>query len=364
LLESINEKAKLGSPKKWDRFEHESRFVPENKKQKQAMETFNTQLRAVIHDHFEDKKSLAVAELADVLHLNKKALYRRLSGETAFSFEEACLVAQALDVSLDRIAQQSTNRVFCTPHFFNNRERSFYQFLKNVCDQLEQIVQQPNGNLYYATRGLPLFLYLDQPELLAFKLYVWDIGSWNKERIHQSQFSFDLLGEEERELAARIYDLYCQIPTYEIWNNSILESSLEQIQYLRDVQLFDDDQVIHTLAESMYKSIQKARDWSVSGSKDGQADFHLYQIELFNSTNNVLYFESDQTRLVNWTFCDPDHLTSADPVLCDRAWMWLQQLMQQANPVSTHAFRLRSSYFEQLGDYFKFKDEQSVIENE
>lgn len=325
------------------------------------MNTFNSSLTAIVLNQFGGEKKVAVTYLEDLLNLSKNAVYRRLSGETPFSFEEACQVAEALDFSLDKIVQQETQRVFCDTNFYENRERSFYHFLKDICDQFEQIIQFTDGKLYYATRGLPLFLYLDQPELLAFKLYVWDIGSWNKDRIYDRPFSFDLLGEEEIALANRIYELYCQIPTYEIWNNSILESSLEQIQYLREVQLFGDEQMIHTLAESMYASIQKAKDWAVAGNKNGQAEFQLYHVELFNSTNNVLYFESDELRLVNWTFCDPDHLISRDQVLCDRAQQWLQHLMQQANPVSNSAFRLRSSYFEQLGDYFHFEDELLVV---
>ncbi|MEM1325990.1 MAG: hypothetical protein AAGI23_08560 [Bacteroidota bacterium] len=324
------------------------------------MNTYNTHLAAAIETHFGGKKE-ALPYLMNALNLNRNAIYKRLSGKTPFTFEQIGQIASDLNISLDQIIQINTNRVYCETNFYDNNKRSFYHFLKDICDQFEQIAKLPDGKLYYATRGLPLFLYLDEPELLAFKLYVWDIGSWNKERIHDRKFSFNLLSDKERELAKRIYELYCQIPTYEIWNNSILESSLEQIQYLREVQLFEDENMIHQLAESMYRSIQKAKDWATVGNKSEQAEFHLYHVELFNSTNNVIYFESELSRMVSWTFCDPDYIASTDDVLCDRALQWLNQLMEQANPVSNRAFRLRSSYFEQLKDYFQFEGERLVI---
>lgn len=83
--------------------------------------------------------------------------------------------------------------------------------------------------------------------------------------------------------------------------------------------------------------------------------FHLYQSELFNATNNVFYMESDELKLVSWTFCDPDYIISYDERLCKRASSWIQNLIKQSNGISKHSLKARNEYFNLLEDRVKKK---------
>ena len=327
------------------------------------MENFGTNLATEIAKHF-DKKTNIVEDLSETLYLSKDAIYRRLRGETSFTFEEACTIANKLGLSLDAIAKANTQEqiAFCSYNLYNQVDKSFKTFLQDMLARFQLVAALPNVELYYTTKGLPLFLYLKYPELLAFKLFVWEVASWNTERIHAEKFDFDMLSEQDIELATQIYELYCTIPSYEIWNSTILDSSFAQIHYLNAISMFKDPSIPERLFDILHSVMEQAKEMAGRGKKlhfrEEKAAFNLYQSELFNATNNVIYITSEQREFVTWTFCDPDYLLSTDEHLCQRASTWLKNLINQANNITMHSLRIRNEYFNDLDQKIKQSRQQ------
>ncbi|MEM8524354.1 MAG: hypothetical protein AAGG68_06910 [Bacteroidota bacterium] len=320
------------------------------------MNRFNTILTKRIEELFE-KKANAVERLSEYLHLGNHAIYRRLKGETPFTFEEACILASKLNISLDALAFSREEVALCTPNFYNKQHKSFSEFLKDLLRKFESIVHLEDVKMYYTSKGLPFFLYLTQPELLAFKLFVWEIGSWNSDSINGKQFEFDMLSTEDLILAKKIHKCYCCIPSYEAWNSAILDSTFEQIQYIDDIGLFKNKNVKHKLLDALNTVIDRASSMADKGQKfdinqQSSAAFHLYHVELLNSTN-VTYVTSKQHSFVSWTFCDPDYLVSCDKILCDRAADWLGALIKQSSYISRDSFKARNQYFNSLKQRIK-----------
>ncbi len=319
------------------------------------MEGFGTNLATEIAKQF-DKKTEIVEELSSILFLSKDAIYRRLRGETSFTFEEACTIANRFNLSLDSIAQSNAKQqtAFCSYSLYDQADKSFKDFLLDMLKKFEHAASLPEIEIYYATKGLPLFHYLQQPELLAFKLFVWEVASWNGDSIHGKQFDFEMLTPEDIAIADKIYELYCSIPTFEIWNNTILESTFEQINYLSAINLFKDKNTPQRLFDALRELMLKAREVAGKGKKiyngEERANFDLYQSELFNATNNVIYATSQQQSFVSWTFCDPDYLLSYDEELCQRASTWLTNLISQSNNITKHSLRIRNEYFNGLDE--------------
>ncbi|MEM6699675.1 MAG: hypothetical protein AAF599_14835, partial [Bacteroidota bacterium] len=88
-------------------------------------------------------------------------------------------------------------------------------------------------------------------------------------------------------------------------------------------------------------------------SNDAKATFQLYHSELMSATNNVVYFKSERTKFVNWTFCDPDYTFSSDKILCDRAETFMTNLINQSNNISKESLRIRNQYFMGLRQQLK-----------
>lgn len=314
------------------------------------MNDFSSKLATVINDKF-DKKADAVRFVCELLNLGRNVVYKRLGGQMPFTFEEACAVAVELEISIDQLVFSDSDIVLCKGNFYNQSERPATHFLKDMLEGFKAVAELANPQLYFASKGLPFFLYLTQPKLLAFKLFVWEISSWSKDRIHKEPFQFDYLNEEELALAAEINEYYCQMPSHEIWNSAILDSSFEQINYVQAVHLFKDRATINTLYEELRNSLNMAQAMASKGKKSNvkhEASFQLYHNQLLNFTNNVIYIKAEDQALVNWTFCDPDHLLSSDEQLCNRASTWLDQLIEQATNISQHSLKARNTYFKEL----------------
>lgn len=222
-----------------------------------SMNQFNTILNRRIEELFE-RKANAVEKLSEYLHLGNHAIYRRLKGETPFTLEEACILASKLNISLDALAFSRDEVALCTPNFYNDQPNSFSKFLKDLLRKFESIMHLEDVKMYYTSKGLPFFLYLIQPELLAFKLFVWEVGSWNSDRINGKQFDFNMLSTEDLMLAKKIYKCYCHIPSFEAWNSAILDSTFEQIQYIDDIGLFKNRNVKYELLNALDAVVDRA----------------------------------------------------------------------------------------------------------
>lgn len=311
------------------------------------MSVYDKALVEAIVPCFKDKKE-AVKSLSKALSISESGVYRRLSGNTNFSLDEACRIANLLFISLDEIAGLDKKKALFNTHFYDKVEEAPYHFLKDIYDQFEAVAEHSDGKLHYVSRDLPLFFYLNEPKLLAFKLYVWSMNAWSQKGIQYKKFNFDFLGEQEIDLAQRIYDIYCEMPSCEVWNNNILDSSFDQIQYLEEANLFESETIIKGLKNSMHTSLEKAKNWAIGSTKKGNTTFDLYHTEFSSSTNNVIFFESKLLSIVISTLCDPDYISSRSRLISERTKSWLNRLINQANVVTSEAFKWRNLYFQRL----------------
>ncbi len=314
------------------------------------MTKFGSAFLDSIKNRFSNKEEM-VDTIGKALFLNKNSVYRRLRGDTDFTFEEVCTLAQATGISLDQFIQKQNNVVSCTHRLYDKNDNALEAFLTDTLHTFRKTVHLKNIKLFYSSKGLPFFIFLNSPKLLAFKLFVWEVGSWNAEKIHEYKFNTDWLNERHLEMANEIYQCYGNIPSYEIWSKTILESTFEQINYLRSVGCLDDTQLVVEILQELNEVLLEAKKLTDTGKKmwGSQASaFQLYQSELFNSTNNVFYVESNELSFVSWTFCDPDYVMSQDPALCNRASLWLKNLIHQSNGITNHSLKNRNEFFSYL----------------
>lgn len=318
------------------------------------MNTFNAALAQKIKYLFK-KKSIAVESLGKWLFLSSDAVYRRLRGETPFSFEEACVIAKKLNFSLDELAFSSPKGGFIQHFFYDQKTPAFHTFLKDMLWRFEEVADIEDARIYYSTKGLPIFIFLNYPKLLTFKSFIWKMASWNAPENYDVKFSFELLEKTDLVLIKRLNDHYYNLPSSEIWNNAILNSILEQIRYVNALNLFKDRVTILELFDLLEEILEDAEKMAATACKKNnpKVAFQLYHSELMSATNNVVYLKSEHTKFVNWTFCDPDYTFSTDKILCDRAETFMTNLINQSNNISKESLRIRNQYFTALREQLK-----------
>jgi len=251
---------------------------------------------------------------------------------------------------LDELAFSTSKGGFIQHFFYDQKTPAFRTFLKDMLQRFEETSDMEDARIYYSTKGLPIFIFLNYPKLLAFKSFIWKMASWNAPQNYKLKFDFDLLENADLALIEQLNQYYHAIPSYEVWNNAILNSILEQIRYVNALNLFQNRAIILDLFGLLEEVLDKAEHMAATACKNSNANitFQLYHSELMSATNNVVYFKSRQTKFVNWTFCDPDYTFSKDRILCDRAEVFMTNLINQSNNISKESLRIRNQYFTSL----------------
>ena len=307
------------------------------------------------------KKSEAVETLRKWLHLSTDAVYRRLRGETAISFGEACIIAQNLDLSLDEIAFSYKKGVFVQHFLYHEHPFPIKSFLDDILFRFEEISGYENPEIYYSTNGLPMFFMFANPKLLAFKSFIWNISSWKSNPdTSNPTFDFNELDQADIEKANQIYQSYQSISSTEIWSNGILDILLEQIRHVYKYGFIKGLEVIEQLFDLIYEMLGTFEKMVKTGKKNFNLkkkgiDFQLFHSELVSANNNILYFKSKQAAFVNWSFCNPDYTFSRNEALCNRTQVFVDNIINQSQKISNQPLDLRRSYFSR---FYNILDEE------
>ena len=136
---------------------------------------FQTQLFETIVGATKGKRKIT-QELMDVLGCSRASLYRKRTGTTPLTTDELIRLANHFSISIDALRsrpEENSQVVVCTtlPPIKDYGDIDFY--LENTRKNLELALTQPHAQLYFTAKEVPLYRYMDQPGLSAFRYYLW-----------------------------------------------------------------------------------------------------------------------------------------------------------------------------------------------
>ena len=108
------------------------------------MKNFDSELLDEIKKRFSTKEDMA-STLSEWLSTNKNAIYRRLRGDTLFTFNELCMIASKLEISIDKIVLKE-NSVICSHQLYDEQNNSFDFFLVNTLNTFQSLSHQSNAS--------------------------------------------------------------------------------------------------------------------------------------------------------------------------------------------------------------------------
>ncbi len=316
--------------------------------------TLQEKLIAEIRGRFPRQADM-VTELTKLLSVNKDGVYRRLRGDTALSANEVQLLANHFYISIDNLLENQPKKTY----FFYNH---YQQPIKTYVDYLDQIYQQiaafrklPGFRVQYASREIPVLIYMMFPRLLAFKLYVYGLTTWEFPYLQDQTFSFDLISHKEQEIAEAAAELYCSVDSTDFWTVSILEPSLNQVEYLTMAEKFPDLDTAIAICDEIRVLVNHARQMAERGQKfmpDNRPSARNGKFDLFYnelaSTNNTILALSDTHSGLFHTLDTPNFLSTTDRQLCALMERWFEQITSHSTAISVHSERDRNFYFNRL----------------
>ncbi len=162
--------------------------------------------------------------LGQVLGINYSSAFKKIKGDTALSWQDISLICHAIPTAAHLLPQNFSDQpAFGGQLLLFDNQRGFIPYLDNL---IKLFTTNPKdgkgGNLRLICRDLPMFFYLSNPELLAFKMAIWT----NRLFTHGVEAVDDQIIEKSQKLM----DLYRHFSSVEIWDTQIAANFSAQLQ--------------------------------------------------------------------------------------------------------------------------------------
>ena len=287
-------------------------------------------LKSNLRDRIPEYQNMAEV-VADVLSLSKEAAYRRLRGESTFSLAEAILLKKHLGISLDALLDECSSIAFNYEPMFNT-EKSIFNYLNGMRRKLEKCTEQHNQCIHLVSGDLPFFYQLGFDHLLRFKLYFWQ-NQTNPIDQDSNVFQPDQIDGELVQQCKTIYKHYQDINTSEVWSTNMLSSTLSQVEYMSQCQLFMNTQDVEYMFEDLSNLVLEAFMNAKRTTKNGMGTFELFTSETDLTSNSAL-LKRDKRSILAIGFNGFNSIQTTDQKAIDEFESWREAVISKSIKIS------------------------------
>ena len=153
-------------------------------------------------------------------------------------------------------------------------------------------------------------------------------------------------------MGKKILDLYSQVDTVEIWNLESLNTTLRQLDFYRDGNMFESDEDILKIYESIEKYMDHLEEEAELGyrflkddpEKKPLGKYRMYFNEVVIGDNTQLVI-MDNSKASFITHTAMNYIMTRDPAFCDGFLRYFQNLMKSSTQISEVSEKERSKFF-------------------
>lgn len=292
--------------------------------------------------------------VATLLNISYDAAHRRVSQKSKFSIEEAIALCRHFGLSMDVLFNDG-KKVIVEKTSEIRTMADMGRYFKESAEKLTDYLQEPNARMFYSAKDIPLFYTIGGTLLSKFKLYVWLnllAGTQNQENFESFTVDQSLLQH-----STKLKAVYEHVEVNEIWNDTTINSTLQQIYYFYQSGLLSLQNAL-LLGDDLKKILQTAEDRCCNGI----TNFHLYYNELLILNNNVLVSSPQQQSLfVPYTMLG--YFITQDTDTCTNAADYFKHQVKNSKSLNLSGTRDRKLFFNkahQKIDFYIRKMESEV----
>lgn len=295
-----------------------------------------------------------VDQLADALHVSNDGAYRRLRGTTVLTLDEAVALAEHFSLPLPEIKNLKTEGFVFQRSTFRETLDDFGEYVKKTEIYLTQIRDSKQKFGIYAAKDIPVFYFFHFPELASFKMYFWLKTLKGGSDIKSKKFSFDSVPKEYFDKAKSVAKLYAQIPFTELWNEETINSTLNQIQYFADANLFDKKQTGIMLCDKLQELFEVIQLQAETGLKYFKGEkmkpdvpYELYFNDLI-ALDNTIYTRTESFEMTMVSYNAMDYLFTFNPIIGHEVLQFLETQKSKSQVISKSSEKERNKFFKRI----------------
>lgn len=306
--------------------------------------TLNTNVIKVIREKLPENTDI-VHFLIDILPLGKEAVYRRIRGNVAFSFSEACIIAEKLGISLDYFVNPtSANNIafeLMQQQYYGQKEESYKAF-----KQFEQLVgyvsEDPSSKFELSHNLFPQI-----PAHLFYHLSKYNSFKW----VYQNKGMQQIKTFKDIEYPPELYQMHKNNNlntmniknTSYIWDHTIFEATVGEIKYFSNINLLDREDVA-ILKDELHEFLYYVENLAEKGVYPTGNKIDIY-ISSINSDAAYSYIEATGFQISIIGAFDLHYLISIDSRAFNKMKEKIASLKRGATLISGSGVNYRIPFF-------------------
>lgn len=290
--------------------------------------------------------------IAAILNISYDAAHRRVSMKSKFSIEETVLLCQYFQISMDNLFQK-TNQIVVSKTLDIKSQPDLFLYFKDSLNHIKEF-KKSNSHFIYFAKDLPIFYTIGGTLLAKFKLFVWLTLMSNET---SKEFESFYLEENIQEFSLEMMSIYNQAKVEEIWNDTTINSTIQQILYYYESGLISLKNAL-LLYDDVIAILDKVEEKSITNP-----NFNLYYNELLILNNNVLAENNSISKLfVPYTMLG--YFITEDKNTTQNVREYLQKQLKNSKSLTQSGTKDRKQFFNKAKEkvtFFKNKIESEFL---
>jgi len=291
------------------------------------------------------QKAVLVNTIADLLVIDKDAVYRRLRGEVNFSFIEMASIAIKLGISIDSIigvVTMENKPVQITMAKHVNPTDSDYKHFDNYVYLLNSIKDDPDTLLLESGNLFPHTIFYDYEYFTRLNMFCWHLGNNDGADMPYHQI---MIPEPMRVLQKKVCEYTrCIKTTHYVWDRMIFQRIVNNVKFFTLLNLIKEEDV-RLIKNELLEIVNDVEKLAARGHHEHTGNaVNIYISDILFETSystlksQNLYLSQFKTFLLNSN-------TSLDEEVYHKVSNWTLALQRKATLISVSGDKIRTAFF-------------------
>jgi len=290
-------------------------------------------------------KASLVNTIADILIIDKDAVYRRLRGEVNFTFIEMASIAIKLGMSLDNIVgistlEQKPVQITLAKHI--NPVDADYRTFGNYIYLLRSIKDKTDTLLLESGNILPFTIFYDYDYFTRLNMFCWHLGNNDGTDLPFHQVT---IPKPMREMQKQVSELTRHIKTAQyVWDRMIFQRIVNNVKVFAQLRLIKEEDVV-LIKNELLEIVDYIEKLSITGRYEdtGNEVFIYISDILFETSYSTL--KSQNTYLSQFKTFLLNANSSLDEDVYNSVSKWILALQRKATLISISGEKVRTDFF-------------------
>jgi DNA-directed RNA polymerase subunit F len=315
-----------------------------------AQQVFFNHIKGLLPPHIS-----FVDEIAEVLNVSNDSAYRRIRGEKPIALEEIKKLCVKFNISIDQLLHLDSQSIVFSGKLAEPEKFNFELYLQDFLLQHEIINSFQQKELLILPKDVPVYHYYNFPELAAFKYFFWMKTILNYPGYNKTIFNPSLMTENLMKTGEKILATYNKIPSTEIWNVENINTTLRQIEYYKETNVFASDDDVQKIYDCLEKSIDFVEQQAEAGHKINQpgkgphegAPFNIYINDFILGDNTYLPILNGK-KIVFLTHTHLNYMHTKDAAMAEYTYNHFQNILHKSTLISVVGEKERRRFFNRI----------------